>query len=379
MTSVIALFIELLLDIVGLVTGIIVLRRSLESGLRRAWGMLATALSLLLLCDNLEWMWLFSQGTERMPFFVDVPMDHLSVWHMVRTVIFFQLFSLFPIASLKPGWMNSSRILNMLIPVLLITCITCCYQFFNGHYTELNSFAAIGENIGEQDVQVRLLLFIISVLAPSINFLLPFLGKWIPLRRRQSRGMYIYMGCFALIMSGYIWLMLGTCGLCFNLFGYFVISPTVFLNILYLRNDNPLSLPPFPVDKMNEEEINTIKEIAVSPVILELSEHLQTIMTESAPFVNSQYSLQDLLQDLKTNEHRLSKVLRYNGFSGFRDYISFKRLQYFKEQAALRKELTVKELMFMSGFTSRSSFYRYFASIENMSPSEYLDKIRGKE
>lgn len=375
MTSVITLFIELLLDIVGLVTGIIVLRRSLESGLRRAWGMLATALSLLLLCDNLEWMWLFSRATEQMPFWVDLPMDHLSIWHIVRTVIFFQFFSLFPIASLKPGWMISTRILNMLIPVLLIVCISCCYQFFNGHYTPLESFAAIGQNIGKQDVVVRLLLFIVSVLAPSINFLLPFLGRWIPFRRRQSRGMYIYMGCFALIMSGYIWLMLGTSGLSFNFFGYFVIVPTVFLNILYIRNDNPLSLPPLPIENMNQREINTMKEIEVSPLILELSNRLQAFMEERTPFVNSQYSMQDLLEDLKTNEHRFNKVLRYNGFSGFRDYISFKRLQYFKEQAALGKELTVKELMFMSGFTSRSSFYRYFASIENMSPSEYLEII----
>ena len=42
----------------------------------------------------------------------------------------------------------------------------------------------------------------------------------------------------------------------------------------------------------------------------------------------------------------------------------FYRLQYFKEQAQLKRELTVKELMFLSGFTSRSSFYRYFASVE---------------
>lgn len=376
MTSVVALFIELLLDIVGFVTGILVLKRSFESRLRRAWGMLAIALSLLLLCDNLEWMWLFSQGVERVPFFVDVPMDHLSIWHMVRTVIFFQLFSLFPIASLKPGWMISSRILNMLIPVLLIVCISCCYQFFNGQYTLLGSFDAIWQNIGNTDVIVRLLLFIVSVLAPSINFLLPFLGKWIPFRRRQSRGMYIYMGCFALIMSGYIWLMLGTSGLSFNLFGYFVISPTIYLNILYIRNDNPLSLPPLPIENLNQQQINTIKEIEVSPLILELSDRLQAFMIEHTPFVNSQYSMQDLLEDMKTNEHRLSKVLRYNGFSGFRDYISFRRLQYFKEQAVLKKELTVKELMFMSGFTSRSSFYRYFASLENMSPSEYIEKIR---
>ena len=59
-----------------------------------------------------------------------------------------------------------------------------------------------------------------------------------------------------------------------------------------------------------------------------------------------------------------------------KDYPNFNRLQYFKEQAALRKELTVKELMFMSGFTSRSSFYRYFARIEKMSPSEYMERLQ---
>ena len=159
MTSVIMLFIELLLDIVGLVTGGIIWAHSSESKIRKAWGMLATTLSLLLLCDNIEWMWLFSRGVEEIPRFVEVPMDHLS------------------------------------IPILLIVCIACCYQFFNGHYTMLKSFAAIGENLGKQDVVVRLMLFVISVLMPSLNFLLPYLKRWIPIRRVQSRGMYILWLC----------------------------------------------------------------------------------------------------------------------------------------------------------------------------------------
>lgn len=377
MVNVIVLCVELLLDAAGVVAGIIVLKRSADNSLQRAWGVLALCLAMLLLCDNLEWMWLFSQGIEVMiPRFTEVPMNHLSLWHIVRVIVFFQFFSIFPHMSLKPGWMTWSRAINYAIPILLIICVACCYHFFNGYYTELKSFEDIIRNIHKQDVIVRLSLFVFSVITPTINFLFPYLRKWTPVRRKQSKAMTIYMLCFGVIMSGYIWLMLGTSGICFNLFGYFVILPVIYLDMMYIRNENPLSLPPAPVEELKSEEIAAIQEIEVSPIVLELCNKLQLYMKENKSFTDPQYSLQNLLEEVGTNENRLNKAFHYDGFSGFRDFINFHRLQFFKEQAALQKELTVKELMFMSGFTSRSSFYRYFASIEKMSPSEYLDKIK---
>lgn len=376
MVNVIVLSVELLLDVVGLILGMRVYSRSSDNGLQKAWGILAITLSLLLLCDNLEWMWIFSKGGEEtIPRFTELPMNHLSIWHIVRVIVFFQFFSLFPMVSLKPGWITLSRVVSLCIPILLIVCIACCYQFFNGNYTELKSFDAIWENLDKQDVRVRLMLFIISVITPSVNFLFPYMRRWIPIRRKQSRAMLIYMFCFGVIMSGYIWLMLGTGGLSFNVFGYIVILPTILLNVLYLRNENPLSLPPQPVEELKTEEIEAIREIAVSPVVLDVSSRMQRLMKQNIPFTNPEYSLEDLLNDLDTNEHRFNKALHYEGFSGFRDYINFYRLQYFKEQAQLQRDLSVKELMFLSGFTSRSSFYRYFANVEKMSPSEYMEML----
>lgn len=375
MVSVVVLCVEILLDIIGFCGGIIVLIRATDNRMQRAWGTLATALSLLLLCDNIEWIWLFSQQPDGVPFFIEVPMNHLSMWHMVRTVIFFQFFSLFPAASLRPGWMTLTRVINHSIPVLIIFCIACCYEVFNGHYTVLKSFADIRENLGQQDVKLRLLLFIVTVITPSINFLFPYMRRWIPIRRKQSKVMAVYMICFGVIMSGYIWLMLGTSGFSFNLFGCIVILSTIYISILYICDGNPLSLPPLPVEEMKQEEIEAIREIEVSQVVLELYNSLEAYMKNEKPFIKPNYSLQELLQVLDTNEHRLNKAFHYDGFSGFRDYINFHRLLYFKEQAALQTDLTVKELMYKSGFTSRSSFYRYFASIEKMSPSEYMERL----
>lgn len=368
---------EILLDAIGLVMGSIVLRHASDNKMQRAWGILSITLSILLLLDNIEWIYLYGKGGDGLPGRAVLLLDHLSIWHMVRTVIFFQFFSLFPLASLKPGWLTLSRITNFCIPIILITCIACCYQLFNGQYTKLDSFPDILKYSDKPDVKLRIILFIVSVITPSVNFLFLFLKRWIPIRRKQNRSTIIYMSCFGIIMSGYIWLMLGTTGLSFNLFGYLVIVPLLCLNILYLRNENPLSLPPDPVEQLKSEEVEAVRDIEISITTLELSKQLQALMKDRKPFIDPEYSLLNLLNDLDTNEHRLTNVLRYNGFSGFREYINFIRLQYFKEQAALDKNCTVKELMFKCGFTSRSSFYRYFSSIEKMSPTEYLEKLKG--
>lgn len=378
MVNVLILLFEITLDIVGLISGIIVLTRAQDSCLQKSWGWLITSLSILLLCDNIEWIYIFfhEQTFSSSIYYATLPMEHLSIWHIFRTIIFFQLFSLFPIASLRPGLLSTERIINLSIPMFLILCVILCYEVFNGSNTVLMSFESIWCNIHQLDVKVRLSVFIASVIAPSCNFLFPLFKKWTPFSRKLSKDMYFYYISFGLIMSGYIWLMLGTNGLSFHIFGLVVIIPSIYMNILYLSSENPLSLPPAPIINLKNKEIEAIKEIEVSPVIMELSKKMEFIMKEYIPFTEPEYAIKDLVNDLNTNEHRLNKALRYKGFSGFRDYINFYRLQYFKEEAAKDCNLTIKELMYKSGFSSRSSFYRYFANIENMSPTEYLEHIK---
>ena len=103
---------EILLDAIGLVMGSIVLRHASDNKMQRAWGILSITLSILLLLDNIEWIYLYGKGGDGLPDRAVLLLDHLSIWHMVRTVIFFQFFSLFPLASLKPGWLTLSRITN---------------------------------------------------------------------------------------------------------------------------------------------------------------------------------------------------------------------------------------------------------------------------
>lgn len=377
--SVILLFFELLLDLVGLIAGGLVIHRSSDNKLQFTWGVLACTLSGLLLFDNLEWFYLLRQGDDTIRPFMPIPMEHLSIWHIFRVILFFQFYSLLPIASLKPGWLTFPRIVTFYVPALFISCIIVCYESFNGYNTTLKSFDEILANMDKQDVALRFFLFVFSVIAPTCNFLFPYLNKWIPFHRKQSKAMLFYIISYAMIMSAYLWLMLGTSGISFNLFGLVVIVPVMYLNILYLRDENPLAEPPCPVEELQADEREAMKEVEVSPAVLELCDQLQRLMKENVPFTVTGYSLPDLLQELGTSEYKLNKAFRYRGFTGFKDYINFCRLQYFKELAAMNKDRTVKELMFMCGFTSRSTFYRLFSNLEKMSPSEYIEMLNKDE
>lgn len=371
------LFNELLLDVIGLVTGIAVFPQTSGKKIQRFWSILAIALSTLLLYGNMQWMYIFSGDIASRRMMVDLPLEHLSLWHIVGCVVFFQLYSLFPIASMRSGWLNTFKGLMLSIPSIVIACVGFCYALFGRWHTHLGSFNAILEHSGQQDVMVRLVLFAGSILAPTLVFLLPYFKGWISVGERPNRAMRFYLLSYGSVLIIYILLMLCTTGFIFNLFGYIVILPVLYINIAHLFGRSPF-MASVTVVKEKEEivAVKYVEDVQESPVLCELLASLQHFMEEEKPFVNPKCSMQVLLEALNTNENRLNKVLRSEGFSGFRDYINYHRLCYFKAQAAEHKDLTVKELMYVSGFTSRSSFYRYFGNMENMSPTEYLEELR---
>ncbi len=371
MISIILLLFEILLDFAGVATAIIILVNFTREKLTRVWGVLALLLSGLLLVDNIQWIYPLLRNAT-IPLYIAQPLDHLSLWHIFRVVIFLQFYSFFPIAFCRPGWLDISKIISLSIPALVISCIAICYHYFGNHYTHLASFGGIIDNIFEKDVVVRGILFIFSIISPCLNFFVLFMLGRGSCKWHENRGMRFFMISFVAIILAYCWLMLGTSPASFHVFGCTVISFVLYMNILHLRGLEPF----FPIYPTLIDDIQGRKDSEVSPVIIELSDMLKSLMKNKAPFTNPNYSLQDLLNDLNTNENRLNKALHYIGYSGFRDYINYERVQYFKQAAFTAQDKTVKELLYESGFTSRSSFYRHFSNIEKISPMQYIENIK---
>lgn len=55
------------------------------------------------------------------------------------------------------------------------------------------------------------------------------------------------------------------------------------------------------------------------------------------------------------------------------------RLQYFRQLALSAPEKNIKELIFLSGFNSRATFYRNFSDKFGMSPTQFIDQLRCTE
>lgn len=126
-----------------------------------------------------------------------------------------------------------------------------------------------------------------------------------------------------------------------------------------LRPENPLTL---------EEEDVARKG--------RLYEKIQQIMETKRPYLDEDFSLQDLASASFTNKTYLSKTI--NLFSGrnFRQYVNYYRVQYSIELMKRDKHLRISELSEMSGFHTVVTYNMAFKLNMNETPSDYLQKIR---
>lgn len=74
----------------------------------------------------------------------------------------------------------------------------------------------------------------------------------------------------------------------------------------------------------------------------------------------------------------MNDTIQQNGFSGFKEFLNYLRVEHFKKLAAKSPSSSVITLMYQCGYTSRTTFYRQFAEFEQMSPKEYIKNIARK-
>ncbi|MDD3107841.1 MAG: hypothetical protein PHV49_01325 [Alistipes sp.] len=337
------LYVEIIFDlfVLGLAGGLML--RARHHRLSFMWGLVVALLALQLLHDNLYWIMHTDAHAQQ---------DHtelLSFSRMFKWFLFAQIIPLFPLASLRPGWLTPHRLIGLILPMGCVSLIALCYLKFNGYISPLYQASDILYFLNMLDVKVRLLFFIATILIPFFYFMLPFLPQWFPSQRKVTPLMRAYIGSSLILFILYIFFSLHATEWLFDLYGYAIlIFPTLF-TIACLRNKNPWSTP----DLQNTEAkvVNYLNQRPVRPEIYTLHQQMTVYMTQEIPYTDCTYTIERLQEALHTTRPLLQEAIRYGGFSDFEEYIHFLRLTRYQQEVLQHPELPAQELMTRCGLS----------------------------
>lgn len=360
--GIIHLSIELAFDFIAFVMGGILIMQAKDNYLKFYWGVIASCIGLFFIWENIGWLMIVTDSPEYR-FTSLLSMDKMLKWYALASVV-----SLFPMASLYPGYFNHLRLLVFLLPPVIIITTGICYLSFNGQLTPIYSLNEILPHIGEKDVQLRLGIFLISILLPLAFFILPLASKHA--FRRINRNMYAFIGFMFLFLSIYVTFTLNINEFVFNLFGITALVFTLLFSTLYLFRENPFSDHIQMIPANDKEEKGIV--LQTSPLFSSVDNYLK----QYPVYTDKNYTLQKLAEALDEKEKTISQAIKSGGFTGFREYINYLRLEHFKQLAAEAPDKNIKELMYLCGFTSRTTFYRNFADKFGISPTQFIENLQ---
>jgi len=104
-----------------------------------------------------------------------------------------------------------------------------------------------------------------------------------------------------------------------------------------------------------------------------LHQSLTHLMTEEALYRKSDLSINDLASKLGVHPNYLSQIINQKEEKNFYDFVNTYRFEEFKKLIAMEKnrQYTLLSLARDCGFSSKSSFNRYFKKATGQTPSEY--------
>lgn len=360
------LSVELTVDILTCIVGLILVLKAKDNRPKFYWGCITFLIGLVFSWENIEWLIIVAKEPEYR-FTEILNVEKMLKWYPLASIV-----ALFPLASLFPGYLNPFKTLAFLLPMLLLTTVGICYICFNGYMTPLASYEDVLNSLGHTDVVLRCVIFICSIVTPLFFFLYPFLRHRV--YRKMNKMMFLFMGFMLLFVCIYILFTLDISYFIFNLFGATAVVFALFFFIQYLFRENPFSVYVVP-----DPSVNTIsgqlEEAVPEPLFLRISDFFQS----DHCYANHDYSLKQLAASLHETELHISAAIKSAGFSSFREYINDMRLQYFRQLALSAPEKNIKELIFLSGFNSRATFYRNFSDKFGMSPTQFIDQLRCTE
>ncbi|WP_460219393.1 helix-turn-helix domain-containing protein [Psychroserpens sp. MEBiC05023] len=121
---------------------------------------------------------------------------------------------------------------------------------------------------------------------------------------------------------------------------------------------------------------NKIKKTTLTPVTSnKVSEEIDKIMSTEKPYTNPNLKIADVAEKLELTTHELSKFVNDNLGKNFTDFINGYRIEEAKQLIATQNKFTIEAIGNLSGFNSKSAFYKAFKKHTDTTPAQYKSRL----
>lgn len=162
--------------------------------------------------------------------------------------------------------------------------------------------------------------------------------------------------------------------------GAFIVMLVLIVVYFYLRRTERLqSITKWIFKSQSEdEEVNEEKKSRIARLTTDecevLLDKVRKCMDTQKIYLNPDLKLSDLAAATGASIYTLSYLFNQHLHSGYYDFINSYRIAEFKLliKKGEHNKYTLNALMEMCGFSSRTSFFRYFKKVSGIYPSEYI-------
>ena len=262
---------------------------------------------------------------------------------------------------------NSAGIVPFHINLLLRTMLFLGYLFFS--WKMAIQHIRIQNNNPNPVAKTWVLFLLIVITLVQFVTLMPFISKFILGYHQFNTVFYqYYTSLLAVIIF---------CTIIFILYNPKLLYGYTFLSKNYvLQSSLKKSVPAgITIKNDNTKNKNTKKQITLlsEEQVTDYKEEIIAYITNKKPYLNADFTLGDLAQEMNLPLHQCSYILNYEIGENFRDWINGYRIAHFIEEYPINSNAkTILALSVESGFKNKTTFYNSFKKVKGVLPIDYF-------
>ncbi len=125
----------------------------------------------------------------------------------------------------------------------------------------------------------------------------------------------------------------------------------------------------FSVQDIEAEVFMEQEPMPEDGVYSELLEKIRKLMSDEKLYLYPNLKVSDLARRLNSNRNYVYNAINVEMGISFSDYINSQRIDHASKLLEAHPELSINDVMFKSGFTSTSAFYRNFKKFKGITPT----------